>query len=120
MIPKDPSKPDGDAVENGILLSATELQRRGHFVYSPSDEVVVPIPLDPSKSDKTKNKSEEEEDSAKDKTYRPPKHSNPLDNEAPPSIYTTDGEEVTTETEYGRELVRRCQYEVVVCPKEHF
>jgi hypothetical protein len=32
IIPKDASKPDGDAVENGALLSASELYARGHFV----------------------------------------------------------------------------------------
>jgi hypothetical protein len=101
VIPKDASKPDGDAVENGILLSATELQRRGHFVSSPSDAVALPIP-----SAKTRNKSEDD-DSTKDKTYRPPKRSNPLDDEAPQSIYTTEGEEITSETEFGRELVRQ-------------
>src|SRR5271168_3178732 len=36
-IPKDASKPDGDAVENGALLSASELHARGHFVNSPSE-----------------------------------------------------------------------------------
>ena len=43
-IPKDASKPDGDAVENGVFLSASELQARSHFVHSPSD--AVPIPAD--------------------------------------------------------------------------
>lgn len=41
----------------------------------------------------------------------PPKRSNALDNEAPKSIYTSDGEEVTTETEYGSELVIKHWYE---------
>ena len=44
MIPKDASKPDGDAVENGALLSVTELQARGHFVRSPSDVAPAPAP----------------------------------------------------------------------------
>ena len=112
VIPKDATKPDGDAVEDGILLSATELQRRGHFVYSPSDAVVLPIP-----SEQSRNKSEGD-DSAKDRTYQPPKHSNPLDDEAPQTIYTTEGEEITSETEYGRELVRKCLYNTIDCSKE--
>jgi hypothetical protein len=95
VIPKDASKPDGDAVENGALLSASELQARGHFVNSPSD--VVPIPA---------KKNKDNEDHKNDKTYQPPKRSNALDDEAPKSIYTSDGEEVTTETEYGTELVK--------------
>jgi hypothetical protein len=37
VIPKDASKPDGDAVKNGALLSASELHTHGHFVNSPSD-----------------------------------------------------------------------------------
>lgn len=93
-IPKDASKPNGDAVENGALLSASELQARGHFVHSPSD--AVPIPVEQKKDN---------EDQKNDKTYQPPKKSDALDNEAPNSIYTSDGEEVTTETEYGTELV---------------
>jgi len=93
-IPKDASKPDGDAVENGVLLSASELQARSHFVHSPSD--AVPIPADWNK-----------DDDRNDKTYQPPKRSDALDDEAPKSIYTSDGEEVTSETKYGREQVRR-------------
>lgn len=93
-IPKDASKPDGDAVENGALLSASELQACGHFVNSLSDE--VPIPAE---------KNDYNDDHNNDKTYQPPKWSNALDNEAPKSIYTSDGEEVTTETEYGTKLV---------------
>jgi len=102
VIPKDASKPDGDAVENGVLLSASELQKRGHFVYSPSDLVQIPS-----------NRSEDDDDSSKkDKTYWPPKRCNPLDDEAPESIYTGDGDEITIETEYGRELVSRYRYEM--------
>ena len=41
----------------------------------------------------------------KDKSYQPLKHSNALDDEAPKCIYTSNGEEVTSETEFGRELV---------------
>ena len=89
-IPKDASKPDGDAVEDGALLSASELHARGHFVHSPSD--VEPI--------KARRKEKDN-----DKSYQPPKRSNALDDEAPECIYTSGGEEVTTETEYGRELV---------------
>ncbi|KAI9509332.1 hypothetical protein F5148DRAFT_1283121 [Russula earlei] len=40
-IPKDASKPDGDAVENGALLSASELHACGHFVNSPSDTAPI-------------------------------------------------------------------------------
>jgi hypothetical protein len=76
------------------LLSASELHARGHFVNSPSD--TAPIPGANSK---------EIDDDAKDKSYQPPKRSNALDDEAPEYIYTSDGEEVTTETEFGRELV---------------
>ena len=36
-ILKDASKPDGDAVGNGALLSVSELHACGHFVNSPSD-----------------------------------------------------------------------------------
>ncbi|KAI9509506.1 hypothetical protein F5148DRAFT_1282929 [Russula earlei] len=93
-IPKDASKPDGDAVENGALLSASELHARSHFVNSPSDTA-------PILGVKTKDINDE----PKDKLYRPPKHSNALDYEAPEYIYTSDGEEVTSETEFGRELV---------------
>jgi len=94
-IPKDASKPDGDAVENGALLSASELQKRGHFVNSPSDEVPVPVDQHSTKKDNV----------AKDKMYRPPKRSNDLDNEAPRFIYGSDGEELTSETECGHKLV---------------
>src|ERR1700733_12582687 len=37
VVPKDASKPNGDAVENGALLSASKLHAHGHFVNSPSD-----------------------------------------------------------------------------------
>ena len=47
-----------------------------------------------------------------DKSYHPPKRSNALDNEAPEYIYTSNGEEVTGETEYGRELVSRTNLNV--------
>jgi hypothetical protein len=93
-IPKDASKPDGDAVENAVLLSASELQARGHFVYSPSKEA-------PALADKTEDDCED----PKDKSYEPPKRSNALDDEAPERIYSSGGEEVTSETEQGRELV---------------
>jgi len=95
-IPKDLSKPDGDAVENGLLLSAEELIARGHFVNSPSD--TVPIVA------KTKTKHDEDDD-PEDKTYQPPKKSNDMDDEAPGVIYGSDGEEILSETEYGRDLV---------------
>lgn len=99
-IPKDASKPDGDAVENGALLSASELQACSHFVSSPSDEA----PNIPAKNHDNDNNN----DLDCDKTYQPPKRSNALDNEVPNSIYTSDGEEVTTETEYGTKLVIMC------------
>jgi len=89
-IPKDSSKPDGDAVENGALLSASELHAHGHFVNSPSDTAPVPI-----------SKTKEVDNDLKDKSYQPPKRSNALDNKAPEYIYTSDGDEVMSETEFG-------------------
>ena len=86
--------PDGGATENGALLSASELEKHGFFINSPSDDT-VPVPLNQTKND-----------DGKDKTYRPPKQSNALDDEAPEQIYGSDGEELTSETEYGCELVR--------------
>jgi hypothetical protein len=77
------------------LLSASELHKRGHFINSPSDETPI---LDA----KTKDI-----DDPKDKSYRPVKRSDALDDEAPEYIYTSDGEEVTSETEFGHELVGR-------------
>jgi hypothetical protein len=77
------------------LLSASELQKHGFFFHSPSD--IVPIPA---------AQTEDNNDNIKDKTYQPPKHSNALDGKAPKSIYASDGEEVTVETEHGHELVR--------------
>jgi hypothetical protein len=79
-------------VENGALLSASELEKRGHFVNSPSDDVPI----------LAKSKDDDE----KDKAYRPPKHSNALEDEEPEQIYGSDGEELTSETDHGRELVR--------------
>ena len=85
--------PDGGAVENGALLSASELEKRGYFVNSPSDDV-------PALSNQNKD------DDKKDKMYQPPKLSSALDDEAPEQIYGSDGEELISETEYGLELVR--------------
>jgi hypothetical protein len=76
------------------LLSASELHARGHFVNSPSDAA-------PNLGEKTKDIDND----PKDKSYQPPKHSNALDDEAPECIYTSKGEEVTSETEFGCELV---------------
>lgn len=76
------------------MLSASELHKRGHFINSPSD--TTPI---------LGAKTKEIDDDPKDKSYQPLKHSNALDDEAPECIYTSDGEEVTSETEFGRELV---------------
>ena len=95
-IPKDTTKPDGDAVENGALLSASELEKRGHFVNSPSD--LQPIPA---------ISQTEKDDDPEDKTYKPPKKSNALENEAPQAIFGSDGEEISSETEHGREVVSR-------------
>jgi hypothetical protein len=77
------------------LLSASELHHDtcGYFVNSPSD--TAPI------STKTKNI----DDDPKDKSYQPPKHSNALDDKAPEHIYTSNGEEVTSEMDFGHELV---------------
>ncbi len=90
------SKPDGDAVENGALLSASELYKRGHFLNSPSDAVPLDGPI-----------QNNDDSDVKDKTYQPPKRSNALDNEAPEMVYASNGEEITSETEKGCELVRR-------------
>ena len=92
-ILKDESMPDGGAMENGALLSASELEKHSFFINSPSDDVPVP-------SNQTKNND------GKDKTYQPPKCSNALDDEAPEQIFGSDGEELTSETEYGCKLVR--------------
>ena len=78
------------------MLFSEELLARGHFLHSPSDTV----PL----ATKTKNKAHEHSD-RDDKTYQPPKKSNALDEEAPETIYGSDGEEISSETEYGHELV---------------
>jgi hypothetical protein len=93
VVPKDASKPDGDAVQ-GALLSASELHARGYFVNSPSDTA-------PTLVEKTKGNN----DDPKDKSYQLPKRSDALDNEAPEHIHASDGDEITSETEYGRELV---------------
>jgi hypothetical protein len=85
--------PDGGAVENGALLSASELEKRGYFVNSPSDDVPV-------------LSNQNKDDDKKDKMYQPPKHNSALDDEAPEQIYGSDGEEIISETEYGHELVR--------------
>ena len=96
--------PDGDPVESGVLLSASELYQRGIFFHSPSDTAPIPV-----------TRSEGNNDDIKGKTYWPPKHSNALDDEAPKSIYASDGEEVTVETEHSRELVRRHQHGITHC-----
>jgi hypothetical protein len=51
--------------------------------------------------------SKDTDDDLNDKLYQPPKRSNALDNEAPECIYTSNGEEVISETEYGCELVSK-------------
>ena len=81
--------PDGGAVENGALLSVSELKKRGYFVNSPSDDV----PVGPILSNQNKD------DNKKDKTYQPLKHSSTLDDDAPEQIYGSDGEELISETE---------------------
>ena len=50
-------------------------------------------------------KTKDIEDHSKDKSYQPPKCSNALYDEAPECIYTSDREEVTSETEFGHKLV---------------
>ena len=94
IIPKDASKPNGDAVKNGALLSASKLHACGHFVNSPSDTA-------PTLVEKTKGNNND----LKDKPYQLPKHSDALDNEAPEHIHASNGEEITSEMEYGCELV---------------
>jgi hypothetical protein len=91
---------DGDAVEDGVLLSASELHRCGHFFYSPSDLVPISVPVD---------SDHQADDDLKDKTYWPPKNSNKLENEVPDAIFASDREELTSETERGHELVSRNQ-----------
>ena len=76
------------------MLSASELHVRSHFVNSPSDE-----------ASNLGKKTKDIDDDPKDKSYQPLKCSNALDDEAPECIYTSNGEEVTSETEFGRELV---------------
>ena len=98
VVLKDASKPDGDAVENGALLSASELHAHGHFVNSPSDTA----PTQATLVEKIKGNNND----LKDKPYQPPKRSDALDNEAPEHIHASDGEEITSEMEYGHELVR--------------
>lgn len=105
-IPKDASKPDGDAVENGALLSVSELHACGHFVNSPSDTA-------PILGTKTKYIN----DNPKNKLYQPPKHSNALDDEAPEYIYTGNGEEVTSE-ELADELTRYFNFESAPIERE--
>jgi hypothetical protein len=78
-------------MENGVLLSASELEKRGYFVNSPSDDVPTLAKI--------------KDDDEKDKAYRPPKHSNALEDEEPEQIYGSDGEELMSETDRGRELV---------------
>ena len=51
-IPKDSSKPDGDAVENGALLSMSELHMHGHFVNSPSDTAPIPKAIEAMPSER--------------------------------------------------------------------
>jgi len=51
--------------------------------------------------------SKDTDDDLNDKSYQPPKRSNALDNKAPECIYTSNGEEVISETEYVRELVSK-------------
>ena len=79
-------------MENGALLSASELEKRGYFINSPSDDVPVLAKI--------------KDDDEKDKAYRPPKQSSALDDEEPEQIYGSDGEELISETDHGCELVR--------------
>ena len=70
--------------------------------HSPSDIVDLnPIPVQKAQTSK---KNTDNDDS--DKAYRPPKRSNPLNDEAPEEIYEDDGEELEIETEKGKEIVR--------------
>ena len=105
------SKPDGDAIENGALLFASELQAWGHFINSPSD--IAPSLADKTKDSGSDDKSDGEE---KDKSYQPPKCGNMLDNKTPESIYGSDGKEMVREIEHGCELV--CgQWQKVISPE---
>jgi hypothetical protein len=71
-IPKDESMPDGCAMENGALLSASKLKKCSYFVNSPSDDVLASVLSNQNK-----------DDNKKDKMYQPLKHSSALDDEAP-------------------------------------
>ena len=93
-IPKDSSKPDGDAIENGVLLSTSELHKCGHFINFPTNEM-------PILGAKTKNIDND----PKDKSYWLLKHSNTLDDKAPECIYSSDREEVISVTEFGCMLI---------------
>jgi hypothetical protein len=74
-ILKDSFKPDGD-IENGALLSASELHACGYFVNFSSDTAPVPV-----------SKTKEVDDDLKDKSYQLLKCGNVLDNEEPECIY---------------------------------
>jgi len=105
-IPKDLSKPDGDAVENGFLLSADELEARGHFVHSPSDAIpILKKAKEHGAAGSDAEGSDAEDSDVDDKTYKPPKKSDELNGEVPEAIYGSDGEEMLCETEYGRKLM---------------
>ncbi len=94
-IPRDTSKPVGDAVDkDGNLLSASKLT----FVNSPSDEIPA-LPL-------TKDKTAPGPKKDNDKDYRPPKRSQALDEEVPENIFDSNSEEVVVETEKGQKIVR--------------
>ena len=62
---------------------------------SPSDAAPISGPL----------QATDDSDDAKDTTYHPPKRSNALEDQAPKVIFGSSGEEVSSETELGREVV---------------
>ena len=79
-------------MENGTLLSVSELKKRGYFVNSPSNDVPVLAKI--------------KDDDEKDKVYQPLKQSSALDDEEPDQIYGSDGEELTSEMDHSHELIR--------------
>jgi hypothetical protein len=72
----------------------TELHKCGHFINSPLN--ITPI---------LNVKLKDIDNNLKDKSYQSLRHSNALDDEASECIYTSDREEVISETKFGCKLV---------------
>lgn len=69
--------------------------------HLPSDIINDPITGASRTSPSSKKKTVDNDN----KAYKPPKKSNPFDDEAPEDIYNDDGEELEIETEKGKEIV---------------